>query len=104
MAGDPIRSSTRYHGLNETAVFGCACRHEIPLMFISLKHGERYMYCIIHRLTLILLLFRLGYAIYILKKVLSYYPETIQLVTMYDIACTLQRHLKVKYMYIYSEK
>ena len=32
----------RFLALGETALFGCACRHEIPLMFINLKHGERY--------------------------------------------------------------
>ena len=41
VAGDVLRSSTRYKALDETAVFGCACRHEFPLMFIVLKHGER---------------------------------------------------------------
>ena len=32
----------RFHALDETALFGCAYWHEIPLMFINLKHGERY--------------------------------------------------------------
>lgn len=41
LAGDVLRSSNRYKALDETAVFGCACRHEFPLMFINLKHGER---------------------------------------------------------------
>ena len=41
MAGDVLRSSQRYHALDETAVFGSACRHEFPHMFINLKHGER---------------------------------------------------------------
>ena len=44
LAGHILRSSNRYKALDETAVFGCACRHEFPLMFINLKHGER---CII---------------------------------------------------------
>ncbi len=30
-----------YFKLDETAIFGCACRHEFPLFFINLKHGER---------------------------------------------------------------
>lgn len=42
LAGNALRSSTRYKALDETAVFGCACRHEFPLMFVNLKHGERY--------------------------------------------------------------
>ena len=41
LAGDVLRSSNRYKALDETAVFGCACRHAFPLMFIDLKHGER---------------------------------------------------------------
>ena len=41
LAGDALRSSNRYHALDETAVFGCGCRHEFPLLFINLKHGER---------------------------------------------------------------
>ena len=41
LAGDSLRSSRRYHTLDETAVFGSACRHEFPLFFVNLKHGER---------------------------------------------------------------
>ncbi len=36
-----IRSANRYKALDETAVFGAACRHEFPLLFFNLKHGER---------------------------------------------------------------
>ena len=42
LAGDALRSSKRYQALDETALFGCACRHEFPKLFINLKHGERY--------------------------------------------------------------
>ena len=41
LAGDALRSSKRYHALEETALFECACRHEFPRLFISLKHGGR---------------------------------------------------------------
>lgn len=41
LAGDVLRSANRYKALDETALFGCACRHEFPLMFINLKNGER---------------------------------------------------------------
>lgn len=41
LAGSALRSANRYCALDETAVFGSACRHEFPLMFINLKHGER---------------------------------------------------------------
>lgn len=43
LAGNALRSSHRYHALDETAILGSACRHECPLIFINLKHGERYM-------------------------------------------------------------
>ena len=43
MAGDVLRSSQRFRALDETAVFGSACRHEFPHMFLNLKHGERYV-------------------------------------------------------------
>ena len=35
LAGDSLRSSRRYHALDETAVFGSACRHEFPLFFVK---------------------------------------------------------------------
>ena len=41
VAGDASRSSNRWHGLDETALFGSSCWHEVPLKFINLKHGER---------------------------------------------------------------
>ena len=41
-AGSALRSEARYCKLDETALFGCACRHEFPLLFLDLKHGERY--------------------------------------------------------------
>ena len=42
LAGSSIRLASRYRALNETAVFGCVCRHEYPIiMFFNLKHGER---------------------------------------------------------------
>ena len=41
LAGHPIRSRSRFHALDETAVFGRACRHGFPKKFLNLKHGER---------------------------------------------------------------
>ncbi|XP_025085271.1 uncharacterized protein LOC112558806 [Pomacea canaliculata] len=40
-AGSNIRSKSRTLKLDETAVFGCACRHEFPRLFFNLKHDER---------------------------------------------------------------
>ena len=42
MAGDAIRSRSRYSALSETAIFGRACLHEFPKKFINMKHGERF--------------------------------------------------------------
>ena len=36
-----LRSSNRYKALDETGVFGSACRHESPKLFLDMKHGER---------------------------------------------------------------
>ena len=42
LAGDAVRSRSRYSALSETAIFGRACRHEFPKKFINMKHGERF--------------------------------------------------------------
>ena len=44
LAGNALRSSTRFRALDETALYGASCRHEFPTVFCNLKHGERYMY------------------------------------------------------------
>ena len=38
LAGNALRSSKRYKALDETALFGVACRHEFPVAFVNLKH------------------------------------------------------------------
>ena len=40
-AGNKIRSQARREKLDVTGLFGCSCRHEIPLSFMNLRHGER---------------------------------------------------------------
>ncbi|CAI8049128.1 hypothetical protein GBAR_LOCUS27057, partial [Geodia barretti] len=77
LAGDVLRSSNRYKALDETALFGCACRHEFPLMFINLKHGER-----------------ISYAEWLLQEMVQSYPAEIKLHVMYDIACTLNKYMQ----------
>ena len=42
MAGNMLRSASRYKALDETGIFGYCCRHEFPHKFVHLKHGERY--------------------------------------------------------------
>jgi len=39
-AGSNLRSKIKSKKLDETALFGAGCRHEVPLKFFSLKRGE----------------------------------------------------------------
>lgn len=44
-AGDKIRSQSRYKAFDETGIMGLFCaRHDIPLAFVDMYHGERYVY------------------------------------------------------------
>eukprot|EP00794_Sanderia_malayensis_P000768 gene768-60_t len=61
------------------AVFGSVCRHEFPLKFLNLKHGER-----------------IAYPVMLIKEHLEEIvkkPE-LYLHVSYDIACILKRHLE----------
>jgi hypothetical protein len=46
LAGNPIRSSTRFRALDETALYGDSCCHEFPTLLCNLKHGERLSYAV----------------------------------------------------------
>jgi hypothetical protein len=76
-----LRSSTRYKALEETAVFGSACRREFPALFLNLKHGER-----------------LAYSVWIIDQLIDRHsPEcnkSLEVYVMYDIACTLKKYLE----------
>ncbi len=41
LAGDALRSKSRYRSLDETGVIGIVCRHEFPHKMLSMRHGER---------------------------------------------------------------
>ena len=41
LAGNAIRAQARNTKLETRAVFGSVCRHEYPLRFLNMKHGER---------------------------------------------------------------
>ena len=41
LAGQALRSANRFAALHETGVMGVVCRHEFPIYFINLCHGER---------------------------------------------------------------
>ena len=45
---------TDLKALDETALFGCGCRHEFPLMFVNLKHGERSFFQFVFILLLLI--------------------------------------------------
>jgi hypothetical protein len=36
-----LRSRSRFHALDETAVLGAVCRHDFPIRMLNLKHGEK---------------------------------------------------------------
>ena len=101
LAGDALRSRTRFKALDETGVMGTICRHETPISFFNLHHGERCFdgismhlsHCC--RLQIIVgFMYRIGYAVFMLEKLHQHFPNhSIQL--MYDIACSLEKHLKV---------
>ena len=42
-AGSNLRSKSKSKKLDETALFGAGCKHEVPLKFFSLKRGEEYV-------------------------------------------------------------
>ncbi|XP_053401436.1 uncharacterized protein LOC123527517 [Mercenaria mercenaria] len=77
-AGSNIRAKNKNKKLSETAVFGSACRHEYPKYFFSLKHGER-----------------LCYSIFLLQKLMEECGSDDKICIMYDIACSLKRHLLI---------
>ena len=76
---------------------GVVCRHEYPLFFVNLFHGERYISLIIHMLLILIYIYirnRIAYCMYILECLKSMYPNH-EVQAMYDIACVLAKHLKV---------
>ena len=40
-AGNKLRSKSKSGKLSETGIFGAVCRHELPLLFLNMRHGER---------------------------------------------------------------
>jgi len=83
LAGNMLQSATRFRALDETALFGSTCRHEFPAVFLNLKHGEKYI--IPHRIS---------YAVCLIDDLIKRHEHT-EVYIMYNVACTLQKHLKV---------
>ena len=44
IVGDAIRTRMRNAELHTRGVFGSVCRHEFPLLFMDMKHVERYSF------------------------------------------------------------
>lgn len=42
LAGNVVRSRMRNAKLDIRGVFGSVCRHEMPVLFMDMKHGERF--------------------------------------------------------------
>src|SRR5439155_19006112 len=96
---------------DETGVFGCTCRHGVPLRFLNLKSmGEKYVkiyafitYLIIHNdiimhqekfLIFFNHLIRYSLTECLLKELADKYPSDTQKFTvLYDIACTFHSHV-----------
>ena len=95
LAGNMLRSASRYHALDETGLFGCVCCHEHPVLFMDLKHGEKsVLQCLTGVRVCSFSLYRLAYAVYMIDALMERHKRADLYVT-YDIACTLQRHLRV---------
>ncbi|XP_071851551.1 uncharacterized protein [Apostichopus japonicus] len=73
-----IRTKNKTANLDATGVFGSACRHGVPRLFLSMRHGERY-----------------AYPALLLKKLLT--GSTLHHHVIYDIACKFDTHIKVAY-------
>ncbi|XP_061592259.1 uncharacterized protein LOC133457248 isoform X2 [Cololabis saira] len=76
-AGSALRSKLKNAKLDETGVFGMACKHEHPRRFLSLKRGES-----------------LSNAVYLMKELQEDLGGNKKLVFMYDIGCKLKPHLE----------
>ncbi|XP_078676405.1 uncharacterized protein LOC144913536 [Branchiostoma floridae x Branchiostoma belcheri] len=76
-AGSRLRSKNKQTKLDVSGVFGAACRHEVPLLFVNMTHGER-----------------LGYPVFVLQRLVQQAQgNNLQLQIIYDIACVLKAHL-----------
>ena len=91
-----VRSKSRFAALDETAVFRSICRHEFPQHFLNMKHGERLANNHRNDVSTIIkvTLSRLAYPVYMLERLQEKRGERGYLI-LYDIACVLERHLRV---------
>ncbi|XP_035688849.1 uncharacterized protein LOC118424401 [Branchiostoma floridae] len=77
-AGQCLRSKAQHQKLDVTGVFGSVCRHNIPLKFLNMFHGERF-----------------GYPVFLIRNLLRDAKlRNIKLKIIYDVACSLKAHLR----------
>lgn len=76
-AANNLRSKSKTPKIDETGVFGAVCRHEMPLKFFSLRHGEK-----------------LCNSIFLINTLLQEQRSNVHLYVLYDIGCKLKAHLK----------
>ncbi|XP_028460440.1 uncharacterized protein LOC114572857 [Perca flavescens] len=80
-AGNVLRSQQQAKKLDVTGGFGASCRHEMPLMFVNMSQGEK-----------------LAYPLYVIDELLRRREDkNIHLRVVYDIACVVASHLRIKY-------
>ncbi|XP_028416463.1 uncharacterized protein LOC114540544 [Dendronephthya gigantea] len=72
-----LRSKGRNKLYDVKGVFGRVCRHDYPKAFMDIKHGER-----------------IAYSVFSIQHLLDNSNENCTIKVMYDIACTLNAHLK----------
>lgn len=79
LAGDIIRSRSRNAKLHIRGVFGSVCRHEYPVLFMDMKHGERYLALLQHLDTYItcILLFWACHCFLLLFQDLRRHPDRV---------------------------
>ncbi|PLW38044.1 hypothetical protein PCANC_14574 [Puccinia coronata f. sp. avenae] len=76
-AANDIRGETTWEKCDDNGLFGSACRHDIPLLFVNIhKTGEK-----------------LYYPISILNHVLSVFPQH-KVGILYDLGCQLETHVR----------
>jgi hypothetical protein len=91
--------------LHITGVFGAICRHEIPLKFLNMFHGERYA-CLTSGCMSNFPFpnaARLGYPALLMESVLKEYPRAKKCLMSYDIACRFELYMKVGLFFIISD-
>ncbi|KAL3884204.1 hypothetical protein ACJMK2_030423 [Sinanodonta woodiana] len=76
-AGNILRSKIKNSKLDVTGIFGSVCKHDFPLLFCNMRHGER-----------------LSYAVNLLENFIHEGQKEEKVIAIYDIACMLHKHLK----------